>query len=171
MIFRDTRHQIWCPIDKNKTYPKEPILRVCFKQTGSLLDDFQKFHGAGLDADTAGDALGSIGSILRHDHNLEGTRRNALAAADTELLVDHVHALGVLGDCAVLTGSCALTALDTGHGFGSAFTLHDLNAGFIRMEFLIEGIGTGSDTFQTGHAIDALLYSKFLHGNPPKFLL
>ena len=63
-----------------------------------LLDDLQDLHGAGLDADATGDALGS-GAILIGDDQVEGAGLSALAAAGAELLVDHVHAgLGILGD-------------------------------------------------------------------------
>ena len=76
-----------------------------------LLDDLQDLHGAGLDADAAGDALGSR-SVLVLDDQAEGACLGALAAAGAELLADHVNAgLGVLGDGTVGAGLGAQTAL------------------------------------------------------------
>ena len=48
-----------------------------------LLNDLQDLHGASLDTDTAGDALGS--RILRlENHNLHGANLDTLAAAITQ---------------------------------------------------------------------------------------
>ena len=70
---------------------------------------------------------------------MHGTDLHALAAAVAQLLVDHVHALGVLGDSALLTGSGAFSALDTGVGLGlPVFSLHNLNAGFIRVKLFVK---------------------------------
>jgi len=128
-----------------------------------LLDDLQQLHGAGLDADAAGDALGS-GGVLVLDDQAEGAGFRALAAAGAELLVDHVHAgLGILGNGLVLTGLHALTALDTDIGLCACTLCNDLNAGIVLMEFLIKCLGTSADTFQTSHAFDILLYCQFFH--------
>ena len=128
-----------------------------------LFHDLQNFHGAGLDADTASDALGSRGFGL-HDHDLHGAGRYALAAADAELLVDHVHAgLGILGDGTVLTSLHALTALDAGHGLGTGTLGNHLDAGQILMELLVESGRAGTDALQAGHAFDILFNSKLLH--------
>ena len=134
-----------------------------------LFHDLQNFHGAGLDADTASDALGSRGFGL-HDHDLHGAGRYALAAADAELLVDHVHAgLGILGDGAVLTAAGALAALDADHGLCTGALGHDLDAAQILVEFLIESGGTGTDALQACHALDIFLNSQLLHNKSYPF--
>ena len=69
-----------------------------------LFDDFQNLHGAGLYADTAGDALGGNRRVLCLDHNMEGAGFHTLAAANAELLIDHIDALCVLSDGTGLTG-------------------------------------------------------------------
>ena len=85
-----------------------------------LLNDLQDFHGAGLDTDATGDALGHRVALLV-DHDLHGADLHALAAADAELLVDHVHTgLGILGDGTGFAHLSALTALNTGHWLCSA---------------------------------------------------
>ena len=128
-----------------------------------LFHDLQQFHGAGLDADAAGDALG-CGTFGLHDHDLHGAGLHALAAANTELLVDHVYAgLGILGNSAMFAGTHALTALDAGHGLGTGALSDHLDAGKILMEFLIECGGAGTDALQTCHALDILFNSKLLH--------
>ena len=83
-----------------------------------LFNDLQDLHGAGLDADATGDTLGS-GALRLQDHNVHGTSLNTGAAADTQLLVDHVHTgLGVLGNGTMLAGAHALTTLNTHIGLG-----------------------------------------------------
>ena len=132
-----------------------------------LLDNFEDFHGAGLDTNTTGDALGSNGRILGLDQNMERANILALATANTELLVDHVNALGVLGNGAMLTDSGAFAALHANHWLGLALKIHNLDAGLILMEFLVERIGTCTHTFQTGHAFCALLNRQLFHINTP----
>ena len=132
-----------------------------------LLHDLQNFHGAGLDADAAGDALGGNGRVFCLDQNVEGADVLALAAANAELLVDHVNALGVLGDSAVFADGSALAALHTDHRLGLTLEVHDLNAGLVGIEFLIEGVGTCTDTFQTCHTGFTLLNSQFFHSKIP----
>ena len=129
-----------------------------------LLHDFQNLHGAGLDADAAGDALGGIGTggSGSNDH-LEGADFGALAAAGAELLVDHVHALGVLGDGTGLADLGALAALDADIGLDSTVLLHDVDAGLIFVEFLVESLGASPDALQTSHTGGTFLYAKFLH--------
>ena len=128
-----------------------------------LLDDLQDLHGAGLDADAAGDALGS-GSALVVDHELEGAGLDALAAAVAKLLVDHVDTgLGVLGDGTGLTGLGTQTALGADLGLGSALALHDLDAGLGDVVDLVESLGASLDTLQAGHALGTLLDGKLLH--------
>ena len=129
-----------------------------------LFHDLQHFHGAVLDTDAAGDALGNR-IFLLVNHDLHGAGLDTLAAADTVLLVDHVNTgLGVLGDGTVLTGLHALTALNADHGLCTAvLTGNDLDAGVIGMKFLIECFGAGTDTFQTSHTFHIFLHSELLH--------
>ncbi len=133
--------------------------------TGSrlLLDDLQDLHGAGLDADAAGDALGSR-SVLVLDDQAEGAGLGALAAAGAELLADHVNAgLGVLGDGTVGASLGAQTALGADLGLGSALALHDLDAGLGDIILLVESLGASLDALQAGHALGALLDGQLLH--------
>ncbi len=133
---------------------------------GSALGDLQDLHGAYLDADAAGDALGSGSHAGLTNHDPEGAGSLALAAADAELLVDHVHAgLGVLGNGTLFAGSYALAALDAGHGTDLAGTLNDLHTGLVLVEFLVEGLGASTDTFQTSHALGALFHCKLFHNH------
>ena len=128
-----------------------------------LFDDFQNLHGAGLDTDAAGDALGS-GILGLQNHDLHGAGFHALAAADTQLLVDHVNAgLGILGDSAVLTDLHALAALDAGHGLGTVALGNDLDAGIIGVEFLVEGFGAGLNALQASHTFRIFLNNELLH--------
>ena len=128
-----------------------------------LFHDLQDLHGASLDTNAAGNALGS-GAVLGSHHNLHGAGFNALAAGGAELLVDHVNTgLGILGDCASLTDLCALTALDADHGLCFALLIYDLDAGQILMELLIESGGTCVNTLQACHALAALFNTKLLH--------
>ena len=122
-----------------------------------LLHDFQHFHGAGLDTDAAGNALGSRCFGLQN-HDMHGAGLHALAAAHTLLLVDHVHAgLGILGDGIMLAGAHALAALDAGIGLCNVTLGNNLNAAQAGIEFLIESFGAGLDTLQTCHTLGTLL--------------
>ena len=135
-----------------------------------LLHNFQNFHGAGLDADTAGNALGS-GIFGLQNHDLHGAGLDALAAGNAVLLVDHVNAgLGVLGDGIVLTSLHALAALDAGHGLGAGALGNDLDAGIIGMEFLIESLRAGTDALQTSHALHILFDRELLHNKRFSFM-
>ena len=128
-----------------------------------LLDDLQDLHGAGLDTDAAGDALGSR-TLLGHDHDLHGADLDTLAAGNALLLVDHVNAgLGVLGDGLVFTDLHALTALDAHIGLGSTALIHDPDAAEGDIIYLIKSLGTGLDTLQASHAFCALFNSELLH--------
>ena len=132
--------------------------------------DFQHFHGAGLGADAAGDALG--GGVLQN-HDLHGACLHALAAGNTLLLIDHVNAgLGVLGNGLMLTGLHALAALDADRGFGTGTLGNDLDAGQIFVKFLVESLGTSADTLQACHTLDIFLNSKLFHskGFPFSFI-
>ena len=128
-----------------------------------LFHDLQDLHGASLNADAAGNALGSrIFGLENHD--MHGAGFDTLAAADTLLLVDHVNAgLGILGDGFVLAGTHALSALDADVGLGSAVLVHDLDAAQGDVIDLVEGPGTGLDALQASHAFCALLNSELLH--------
>ena len=132
-----------------------------------LFDDFQNFHGASLDANTAGDALGSNGRVFSLNHNMEGAGFYALAAANAELLVDDIDALCVLGDSTGFAGSSTLAALDANHGLRHALTVYDLDAGLILMKLLVESGRAGSDALQAGHAGRTFFNSQFFHGDPP----
>ena len=128
-----------------------------------LFHDFQDLHGASLDTDAACNALGGR-TVFRCDHNLHGAGFHALAAGGAELLVDHVHTgLGVLGDSAGFTDLSALTTLYADHRLCLTLLLHDLDAGQVLVELLIESGGTCINTLQTGHALSALLNCKLLH--------
>jgi len=128
-----------------------------------LLHDLQDLHGACLDADAAGDALGN-GVLVLLDHDLHGADLDTLAAADALLLVDHVDTgLGVLGDGLMLTDLHALTALDADHGLGAGALCGDLDAGQILVKVLIESNGAGPDTLEASHTLGILLNREFLH--------
>ena len=134
-----------------------------------LLHNFQNFHGAGLDADAAGNALGS-GTVLGHDHDVHWAGFNALAAGNALLLVDHVHTgLGVLGDGLVLTGAHALAALDAGIGLGTGALGHDLDAAEGHVIYLIESFGTSLNTLQASHTFGIFLNSELLHNREISF--
>ena len=130
-----------------------------------FLHDFQQFHRACFDADAAGNALGGKFARLCLDHQAEGTGLDTLAAAAAELFVDGVDALRILRDGAVGTCFCAFAALNAEHRLGSPFAVDDLKAGLGGIKFFVEGIGTGTDALQTGHALDALFRGEFFHGN------
>ena len=128
-----------------------------------LFYDFQNLHGAGLDTDAAGNALGCRALRLQ-DHDLHGADLDALAAADTVLLADHIDTgLGVLGDGIVLTGLHALSALDADLGLGIIALSHDADAAQILIELLIESGGTSLNALQTCHAGFIFLNSELLH--------
>jgi hypothetical protein len=137
-----------------------------------LFDDLQHFHRASLNTDATGDALGNRVTFLM-DHDLHGANLDALAATDTQLLVDHVYTgLGILGDSAVLTQLHALAALDAGIDLGATiFVCNDLDAAQIRIKFLIECLRAGLHTLQTSHALRIFLNSKLLHKIAPYCLL
>ena len=136
---------------------------LVFGKAKLLFDDLQDLHGACLCADTAGNALGS-GALALHDHDLHGACLDALAAADAQLLVDHVDAgLGVLSDGTVLTGSHALAALDAGIGLCAGTLCNDLDAGQIRIEFLVESSGASLNTLQASHTFSILIDNELLH--------
>ena len=126
--------------------------------------DLQDFHRTSLDADAAGDALGNGRAFLMY-HDLHGTHSHTSAAANAQLLIDHVNAgLGILCDGAMLTSLHALAALDAHIGLcATVLSGNDLDAGIIGIEFLIECFGASLDTLQASHALGVLLNSQFLH--------
>ena len=133
-----------------------------------VLRDLQHFHRAGFGADAAGDTLGGVGHLRLEDQHAERAGFLALAATDAELLIDHVHTrLGVLRNCAMLAGLCALAALDAGHRAHLAVTLHNLDAGLIRVKFLIKRVGAGADTFEARHTLRIFFHGQFFHFASP----
>ena len=106
------------------------------------------------------------------NHDLHGADLDTLAALHTLLLIDHVNTgLGILSDGTMLTGTHALATLDAGHRLGAGTLGNHLDAGQILMEFLIESSGTGTDTFQTCHALNIFLNSQLLHSKSYPFSL
>ena len=142
---------------------KQTAIRLPVYVENLLFDDLQNIHGASLDADAAGDALGSRALGLQN-HELHGANFHALAAGDALLLVDHVDAgLGVLGDSFMLTNLHALAALNAGHGLGTVALGNDLDAGIIGVEFLVEGFGAGLNALQASHTFGIFLNNELLH--------
>ena len=87
-----------------------------------------------------------------------------LAAGNALLLVDHVNAgLGVLSDGLVLTDLHALAALDADIGLCCVALCNNTDAGQILVKFLIECLGAGLNTLQTGHAGLIFLNGELLH--------
>ena len=128
-----------------------------------FFDDLQQFHGANLNTDTAGDALGN-GIAFLMNHNLHGAHFNTLAAANALLLVDHVHAgLGILSNSLMFADLHALAALNANIGLGTVTLGDDLKAGIVLMEFLVESLGTSTDALQASHTFHILFNSKLLH--------
>ena len=135
-----------------------------------FFDDLQQFHGANLNTDTAGDALGN-GIAFLMNHDLHGAHFNTLAAANALLLVDHVHTgLGILGNCLMLTGLHALATLDANIGLGAVTLGNDLDAGIVLMKFLVEGLGTSTDALQASHTGNVFLNREFLHSRGFSFM-
>ena len=121
-----------------------------------LFHNLQNFHGAGLDANAAGNALRDRVFGLMH-HHLGGAYLDALAAADTELFINHIYAgLGILRDRAMFAGFHALSALDAHIGSCVGSLGNNLDAAVILVKFLIESLGAGSDAFQASHALGIL---------------
>ena len=134
-----------------------------------LFNDLQNLHGASLDTNAAGDALGS-GALGLQNHNLHGASLDAGATADAELLIDHVHAgLGVLTNGAVLAGFHTLAALDA-HIRLSRVTLgNDADAAQVLVEVLVKGLGTGLHTLQACHTFGIFLNNQLLHKKERSF--
>ena len=84
---------------------------------------------------------------------MHGTGLHALAAAHALLLVDHVHALGVLGDGALGAGAGALAAHDAVVDLGLAVGLGgDADTAQLGVKRLVERLGAGPHTAQARHA-------------------
>ena len=155
------------PFLKNRTMGSQRLPIRCIRL---FLHDLQHFHGAGLDTDAAGDALGGGAAFLEHDH-VHGADLGALAAADALFLVDHVHAgLGVLGDGLVLTGAHTLAALNAGIGLCAGTLGNDADTALILVKFLIKSLGAGSDALQTCHALHIFLSNELLHSTEFSFV-
>ena len=158
-----TRRLLPCPKSKSRHSSAGLLWRQFPNKGFLLLDDLQDLHGAGHDADAAGDALGS-GGIVVLDDQAEGAGLGAFAAAGAQLLADHVNAgLGILGDGTVGAGLGAQTALGADLGLGGALALHDLDAGLGDIVLLVECLRASLDTLQAGHALGALLDGQLLH--------
>ena len=134
-----------------------------------LFHDLQDLHGASLDTDAAGDALGGR-SVFGHDHDLHGAGFYALAAGGAQLLVDHVHTgLRILRNRTGFTGLHALTALNAGHGFCTATLCYDLNAGEVFIKLLVERHRTSADALQACHTLNIFLSRKSFHDERSPF--
>ena len=137
-----------------------------------LFHDLQHFHGASLDTDATGDALGGS-ALFSHNHDLHGAGLDALATLHAQLLVDHVNAgLGVLGDSASLTDLSTLAALNADIGLSlTILASNDLDAAQGHIIGLIECLGAGLNTLQAGHASLGFLNSELLHGKTLLYFL
>ena len=131
-----------------------------------LLNDLQQFHGASLNANAAGNALGSR-TFRRSNHDLHGANFNALAAGSTQLLIDHIDTgLGILSDRTGLANLSTLATLDAGHGLSAAVLAgNDTDAGQILIKYLVESIGASLHALQASHALNTLFNSQLLHKN------
>ena len=110
-------------------------------------------HGAGLGADTAGNALAGLAHFGGQDHHMHGAGFHALAAAYALLFVNHVHALGVLTDGFLGADPGAFAAHDAAHDLGFAVGLGgDADAAEIGIKLLIKGFRAGPDAGQAGLA-------------------
>ena len=95
---------------------------------------------------------------------MHGAGFDALAAADTLLLVDHVHAgLGILSDGFVLTCLHALAALDANIGLCAGALGNDLDAAQGDIIHLIESFRASLNTLQTSHTFTILFNNELLH--------
>ena len=136
-----------------------------------LFHDLQDLHGASLDTNAAGNALGG-GAVLGSDHDLHGANLHALATGGAELFIDHVDAsLRILSNCTGFTNLSTLTTLDTNHGLSDTVLINDLNAGQILMELLIESGGTSIYTLQASHTLCTLFNNKLLHNKESPLLI
>ena len=148
----------------NVDFKLDIVTKALQKYVKLLLNDLKNFHGASLDTDATGDALGGS-ALFSHNHDLHGAGLDALAALHAQLLIDHVNAgLGVLGDSTSLTDLSTLAALNADIGLSlTILASNDLDAAQIRMELLVECIGASTDALQASHALYAFLNGKSLH--------
>ena len=154
-------------VQEEKAAPEKGAARF---HTGLFLHDLQDFHGTGLGADSAGDALGSRAFGFEH-HYLHGAGLHALATADTVLLVNHINAgLGVLGNGLMFAGFHALAALNAHIGLGAGALGNNSDAAQILMKFLIKCLRTCPDTLQTGHALRVFFNREFFHDKTNSFM-
>jgi hypothetical protein len=90
------------------------------------------------------------------DHHLKGTGFHTFAAINAELLVQHVHALGILGYGPGFTGLGTLPTLHTGDDFEfiGGIGPQNVDTGQIlslKIFTLVKSLGTGVLTGQTKH--------------------
>ena len=136
-----------------------------------LFDNLQDLHGASLDANAAGNALG-CGTLGLQNHNLHGASLYTSTAADAQLLVDHVHTgLGILGNGPVLAGFHALATLDAHIGLSSATLGHNADAAQVLVKILVECLGAGLNTLQAGHTFGIFLNNELLHRKEFSFFI
>ena len=110
-------------------------------------------HGAGLGAECAGDALAGLAHLGGQNHHMHGAGLHALAAAHALLLVDHVHALGVLADGLLGADPGALAAHDAAHDLGLTVGLGgEADAAEIGVKGIIKGFRAGPDAGEAGLA-------------------
>jgi hypothetical protein len=129
-----------------------------------VLFDVQNSLGASLDTDPAGNTFTGTGFALCLDHYLEGAGLDTLATVDAKLLVDHVHALVVLGDGAGFAGFGAFATLRAGANLELLRIVgpHNVDARQILLLVVfafVERLGTDALTGQAKHTILQILNS------------
>ena len=129
-----------------------------------LLLNGQDAHGAGPGTKAAGDALGGGAGSRGKDHDMHGAGLHTFAAGGALGLVDHVHALGVLGDSALRAGAGALAAHDAVVDLGLAVRLGDnADAAQVRIKGLVKRLGAGTHTAQACLAGILFADNQFFH--------
>ena len=151
---------------KDRRLPqKQPVLKGDSKETGdaSALNDLQHLHGTCFGAQTAGNALGSKFGSFGQPDDLHGADLDALAAGLAEFLVDHIYALGVLGNGVFRAVSGTFAALDAYEGGGGAALHGDAQKSPVGVHDLVIDLGAGGRAGQAGHTFDAFFNGQFLH--------
>ena len=107
---------------------------------GLCFFDFKNTHGTCFRADSAGNTFAGIITAFLMHHQAEGTCLYARSAVLAFLLIDRVHALGVLRDSLLRTclGTFAALYADRGLRGNPVFCGTDLDTGIILMEFLVK---------------------------------
>jgi hypothetical protein len=141
------------------------FLVFAFPCASLLFLNGENSHGASLGADAAGNTLaGLCVPSGGHDHYLHGAGLYALAAANALALVDHVDALGILGNSAFRTGAGAFAAHDTVLHLRLTIRLgNDADAAQIRVKLLIKRLGAGPDAAQARLAGIGFTDYQFFH--------